>query len=237
MKVSKFSEQHIALILKQVDDGLGIDEVCRKAGATAGDVCGHASRSGARSVRDPGQSQGACLPARHGVRMADEYRAAIKRALPDGEKALGANKLAESHLDAYREMNVAIRETIFAARNRMLADAVRLTLNMPGASIRRIVSFYYDDVCRRHEGHHPIYELIVVGQGRRTEMMMREHVIGLAQSGGWSGPSPSRFSGASAIIPLALCRLRSPELCDRRVRPYHGTAPRAPSRSCPLSPV
>jgi len=133
--------------------------------------------------------------------VADEYRAAIKRALPDGEKALGANKLTESHLDAYREMNVAIRETIFAARNRMLADAVRLTLNMPGASIRRIVTFYYDDVCRRHEGHHPIYELIVVGQGRRAEMMMREHVIGLAQSGGWSGPSPSRFSGASAIIP------------------------------------
>ena len=33
MKVSKFSEQHIALILKQADDGLGIDEaddVCRR---------------------------------------------------------------------------------------------------------------------------------------------------------------------------------------------------------------
>jgi len=44
MKVSKFSEQHIALILKQADDGLGIDEVCRKAGATAGNVCGHSSR-------------------------------------------------------------------------------------------------------------------------------------------------------------------------------------------------
>ena len=32
MKVSKFSEQQIALILKQVDDGLGVDDVCRKAG-------------------------------------------------------------------------------------------------------------------------------------------------------------------------------------------------------------
>jgi putative transposase len=31
MKVSKFSEQQIALILKQVDDGLGVDDVCRKA--------------------------------------------------------------------------------------------------------------------------------------------------------------------------------------------------------------
>ena len=34
MKVSKFSEQQIALILKQVDDGLGVDDVCRKAGVS-----------------------------------------------------------------------------------------------------------------------------------------------------------------------------------------------------------
>jgi putative transposase len=34
MKVSKFSEQQIALILKQVDDGLGVEEVCRKAGVS-----------------------------------------------------------------------------------------------------------------------------------------------------------------------------------------------------------
>ena len=34
MKVSRFSEQQIALILKQVDDGLAVDEVCRKAGVS-----------------------------------------------------------------------------------------------------------------------------------------------------------------------------------------------------------
>lgn len=34
MKVSKFSEQPIALILKQVDDGLGLEEFCRKAGVS-----------------------------------------------------------------------------------------------------------------------------------------------------------------------------------------------------------
>ena len=32
MKKSRFTEQQIALVLKQVDDSLGIDEVCRKAG-------------------------------------------------------------------------------------------------------------------------------------------------------------------------------------------------------------
>jgi putative transposase len=32
MKVSRFSEQQIALLLKQADDGVSIEEVCRKAG-------------------------------------------------------------------------------------------------------------------------------------------------------------------------------------------------------------
>ena len=32
MKKSRFSEQQIAYILKQADGGLGVDEVCRKAG-------------------------------------------------------------------------------------------------------------------------------------------------------------------------------------------------------------
>jgi putative transposase len=34
MKTSRFTEQQIALILKQVDDGLGVDEVCRRAGVS-----------------------------------------------------------------------------------------------------------------------------------------------------------------------------------------------------------
>ena len=32
MKVSRFSEQQIALLLKQVDDGASVEEVCRRAG-------------------------------------------------------------------------------------------------------------------------------------------------------------------------------------------------------------
>ena len=40
MKVSKFSEQQIALILKQVDDGLGVDDVCRKAGCPSRRIIG-----------------------------------------------------------------------------------------------------------------------------------------------------------------------------------------------------
>lgn len=32
MRTSRFSEQQIAFILKQTDDGLSVEEVCRKAG-------------------------------------------------------------------------------------------------------------------------------------------------------------------------------------------------------------
>lgn len=32
MKKSRFSEQQIAFILKQADDGAGVEDVCRKAG-------------------------------------------------------------------------------------------------------------------------------------------------------------------------------------------------------------
>ena len=34
MKKSRFSEQQIAFILKQADDGVSIEEVCRKAGVS-----------------------------------------------------------------------------------------------------------------------------------------------------------------------------------------------------------
>ena len=34
MKTSRFSEQQIAFILKQVDEGTSIEEVCRKAGVS-----------------------------------------------------------------------------------------------------------------------------------------------------------------------------------------------------------
>jgi putative transposase len=32
MKVSRFSERQIAVLLKQVDDGVSIGEICRKTG-------------------------------------------------------------------------------------------------------------------------------------------------------------------------------------------------------------
>ena len=47
MKVSRFSEQQIAVLLKQVDDGVSVEEVCRKAG-----ISQQTYTAGARSTVD-----------------------------------------------------------------------------------------------------------------------------------------------------------------------------------------
>lgn len=116
--------------------------------------------------------------------LAAEQRAAMQQALRDGDSILENKVLAERELVAYREMNVMFHDAILAAaQNRMLTEAVRLTLNMPGSTHRRIVSFRHDDVRRRHDDHHRLYELIDAGEGWRAEMVMREHVIALAGKG------------------------------------------------------
>lgn len=111
-----------------------------------------------------------------------EQRAAMEQALRDGDAILENSVLSERELVAYRGMNVMFHDAILAAaQNRMLSEAVRLTLNMPGSTHRRIVSFHRDDVRRRHDDHHRLYQLITAGEGWRAELLMREHVIGLAK--------------------------------------------------------
>jgi GntR family transcriptional regulator of vanillate catabolism len=110
----------------------------------------------------------------------EEQREAILGALRDGDAILEHPDLTDRDLAAYRTVNVTFHDAILAAaRNRMLAEAVRTTHNMPGPSHRHIVSFTHRDVRRRHDDHHRIYELIEAGDGWRAELLMREHVSGI----------------------------------------------------------
>jgi len=114
--------------------------------------------------------------------LAEEQRVVMEQALRDGDVILQHNILTEGDLTAYRAMNVMFHDAILAAaQSRMLMEAVRLTLNMPGSTHRHIVSFKHDDVRRRHDDHHRLYQLIGAGEGWRAEVLMREHVIGLAK--------------------------------------------------------
>lgn len=112
--------------------------------------------------------------------LSDEQRIAIVNALADGDAILQNRELNEQHLAEYRIVNVTFHDAILSgSRSRMLSEAVRLTLNMPGSTHRNIVAFKHQDVRRRHDDHHRIFEAILAGDGWRAEVLMREHVSGI----------------------------------------------------------
>jgi GntR family transcriptional regulator, vanillate catabolism transcriptional regulator len=69
-----------------------------------------------------------------------------------------------------------------AARNRMLAEMIRICHHVPVSSSRNIVAFEHRDVRRRHDDHHRIYEAITAREPWRAEMLMREHVASVKAS-------------------------------------------------------
>lgn len=134
-------------------------------------------------------------------RLTEACRSSLCEVLARGDAILAGAELTAASLAAYREVNVDFHETILAAAgNRMLADAIRLTLNIPDVSNRHIVSFHHRDVRRRHDDHHRIFELIDAGDGWRAEMMMREHITSIrdsvAPAGALAAPAASLSAAA-----------------------------------------
>lgn len=115
--------------------------------------------------------------------LSDPHRRVLVDVLSRGDALLSEPELTAASLADYRAVNVAFHETILAvADNRMLADAIRLTLNIPDASNRHIVTFHHREVRRRHDDHHRIFDLIAAGDGWRAEMLMREHIASIRAS-------------------------------------------------------
>jgi GntR family transcriptional regulator of vanillate catabolism len=86
-------------------------------------------------------------------------------------------------LTLYRDINGDFHDTLLAAaRNRMLAEMIRICHHVPVSSSRNIVAFEHRDVRRRHDDHHRIYEAIMAREPWRAEMLMREHVAGVKAS-------------------------------------------------------
>jgi excisionase family DNA binding protein len=106
-------------------------------------------------------------------------------ALAEGEAVVEINRCGAEELERYRAANVAFHETILAAAsNRQLADTLRLVLNRPGPSLRRIVAFTPIDIRRRVDDHRRILEAITSGDPWRAELLMREHVSGIRGGAG-----------------------------------------------------
>ncbi len=120
--------------------------------------------------------------ARHG--LSAQARLAAEAALAEGEAVVETGRCGPAELERYRAANVAFHEAILAAAgNRQLADTLRLVLNRPGASLRRIVGFTPAEIRRRVDDHRRILDAIVTQDPWRAELLMREHVSGIRGGG------------------------------------------------------
>jgi GntR family transcriptional regulator of vanillate catabolism len=115
--------------------------------------------------------------------LSPEERAVVEESLGAGDRLLAPGKFAEGDLMIYRGINSDFHDTLLgAARNRMLAEMIRICHHVPMSSSRNIVAFEHRDVRRRHDDHHRIYEAIMAREPWRAEILMREHVSGVKAS-------------------------------------------------------
>jgi len=110
-------------------------------------------------------------------------RTLIEKSLADGERLFRRGSFRSGDLSAYRIINGNFHDAILtAAQNRMLGEMIRICHNVPVSSSRNIVAFEYNDVRRRHDDHHRIYDAITAREPWRAETLMREHVAGIKGS-------------------------------------------------------
>jgi GntR family transcriptional regulator of vanillate catabolism len=115
--------------------------------------------------------------------LGPDERATIERSLRAGDRLLERGSFESGDLTIYREINGDFHDTLLAAaRNRMLAEMIRICHHVPVSSSRNIVAFEHRDVRRRHDDHHRIYEAIMAREPWRAEMLMREHVASVKGS-------------------------------------------------------
>jgi GntR family transcriptional regulator of vanillate catabolism len=113
--------------------------------------------------------------------LTHDQESALEEALTKGDKALAAfETLGPEFMTQFRDVNVVFHDTVLdAARNRMLAEMIRISYEKPRVSNRVIVTLDIRELERRHDEHHRIYEAIMARDPARAENIMREHVAGV----------------------------------------------------------
>ncbi len=109
--------------------------------------------------------------------LGPEERAIIEKALRDGDELLQKGELSPADRSTYGEINTAFHSAVHnAGQSRMLRDMLRITQQVAPSSHRNVIAFEHQDVRRRHDDHHRIYETILERDGGRAELLMRDHV-------------------------------------------------------------
>jgi GntR family transcriptional regulator, vanillate catabolism transcriptional regulator len=115
--------------------------------------------------------------------LSDAGGRVIEGALADGDLLLAKGSLRDEDRVTYGAINFAFHDAIHsAARCRMLGEMIRLCQSVAPSSHRNIVAFEFDDVRRRHDDHHRIYDAILARDSYRAEILMREHVASVRSS-------------------------------------------------------
>src|SRR5690606_1174374 len=109
--------------------------------------------------------------------MEQEERSIVEQALRDGDALFEKGMLTAEDRSVYGAVNDAVHSAVHAAgKSRMLKDLLRMTHQVAPSSHRNVIAFDFNDVRRRHDDHHRIYEAILCRDGGRAEMIMRDHV-------------------------------------------------------------
>src|SRR5258708_37547444 len=103
--------------------------------------------------------------------LSPDEKATIERSLGAGDRLLERGSFETGDLTIYRDINGDFHDTLLvAARNRMLAEMIRICHHVPVSSRRNILAFEHRDVRRRHDDHHRIYEAITAHEPCRRGM-------------------------------------------------------------------
>ncbi len=94
--------------------------------------------------------------------LSPDEKLVVERSLVAGDRLLERGSFEAGDLTIYRGINGDFHDTLLAAaRNRMLAEMIRICHHVPVSSSRNIVAFEHRDVRRRHDDHHRIYDAII----------------------------------------------------------------------------
>jgi GntR family transcriptional regulator of vanillate catabolism len=109
--------------------------------------------------------------------LKDTERRSFENALAEGDRLLARGYLVPDDRIAYGALNFSIHQAILVTgQSRMLGDMLRLSQQVAPSSYRNVIAFEFQDVRRRHDDHHRIFEAILSRDSRRAELLMRDHV-------------------------------------------------------------
>jgi GntR family transcriptional regulator of vanillate catabolism len=155
----------------------------------------------AYEVRAVLEGLAARLSAERGLNVSEI--ATLQQALRDGDDLLRNGQITDDHRSQYSRINACFHETIYrSAGSRLLSETVYLCQQVPVSSPRYIVAFKEEDVRRRHDDHHRIFEAIIGREPWRAEMLMRDHVTSVKSSLVRSLSSPSTVHSAQRLDQL-----------------------------------